>query len=287
MNNARWYVDQLLNVQSADKRLGQHFLIDDDLLGRIVDYGEVQDSDHVLEIGPGPGTLTSTLLSRGCKVTAVEIDEGAVHHLNEIFENEIHDGQLSLLNDDVLKYTFPSSINKVIANIPYQISSPLLEQITSFHRQHTPLDVVVLLVQEEFAERLEMKTSDTVGTLGLVTSLDFEVSLFEKVSPDSFIPHPKVYSRIVGLMPQQIDLPCDRKLLIMVMRHCFYQRRKKLRTLLKTPPKRINRVNGWYQKRWIEAYNSLRSDEQLDARPEEFSLEDWVTLILRFEKHAS
>ena len=144
MNNARWYVDQLLNVQSADKRLGQHFLIDDDLLGRIVDYGEVQDGDHVLEIGPGPGTLTSTLLSRGCKVTAVEIDEGAVHHLNEIFENEIHDGQLSLLNDDVLNYTFPSSINKVIANIPYQISSPLLEQITSFHRQHTPLDLSLI-----------------------------------------------------------------------------------------------------------------------------------------------
>ncbi len=288
MKDARWYVDQLLMRQSANKDLGQHFLVDDDILQHIVEAGDVQENDHVLEIGPGPGTLTTHLLRTGCRVTSVEIDQGACQHLHVVFGDELASGQLELIEGDALQTKLPRSITKVVANIPYQISSPLIEVLTRFQHEHNrPLTTMVLMVQEEFAERLEMKYTDTVGSLGLVVSLDFDVEMMDKVSPDAFIPHPKVHSRVVKFIPRQPDLSCNRKLLVMAIHHCFDQRRKKLRTLFKNPPKRISRVRGWYAGRWKEAYQSMKDIPLMEKRPEELDLEEWVQLVSSFEQHGS
>jgi 16S rRNA (adenine1518-N6/adenine1519-N6)-dimethyltransferase len=81
MRGARWLIDSLRDKQPFDKSLGQHFLVNDELIARAVELGDVSEQDHVLEIGPGPGVLTEALLSTGCKLTAIEIDAGAVEHL--------------------------------------------------------------------------------------------------------------------------------------------------------------------------------------------------------------
>ena len=102
MRGARWLVDSLRAKQDIDKSLGQHFLVSDELIARAVELAEVNSNDHVLEIGPGPGVLTEALLDTGCKLTAIEIDEGAVVHLNDAFAPEIKSGQLNLILGDAL-----------------------------------------------------------------------------------------------------------------------------------------------------------------------------------------
>lgn len=288
MKDARWFVDQLLAHQPPNKNLGQHFLIDDTILHHIVSAGNLNEEDHILEIGPGPGTLTSKLLERGCKITAIEIDEGVHEHLNSVFAQHVNSGQLELIQGDALECHFSASVTKVIANIPYQISSPLIEKLTQFHLSNSrQIQLMVLLVQSEFAERLEMKTTDTVGSLGLVVSLDFNIEMLNRVAPDAFIPHPKVHSRVVKFVSAEQSIPCSRKLLVMLIRHCFEQRRKKLRSLLKSPPKRLTRVQGWYHQRWKDAFESLREDPILELRPEEIDLQEWFRIVSLMEQHAS
>ena len=155
MRGARQLVDLLRNIQDNDKSLGQHFLINDELIAKSIEFGEVSANDHVLEIGPGPGVLTEALLATGCKVTGIEIDAGAVEHLRNVFSKDIANKDLILHHGDVLKLKWPSNVTKVVANIPYQISSPLIDLLTRFLRDQWKdcLVKVFLLVQEEFAER--------------------------------------------------------------------------------------------------------------------------------------
>lgn len=288
MKTARWFVDQLLTHQPANKDLGQHFLVNEIILQNIVEAGDIYENDHVLEIGPGPGTLTAHLLRTGCNVTSIEIDQGACQHLHAVFADELASGQLELIEGDALQTEVPLGITKVVANIPYQISSPLIEVLTRLqHNRNRPLTTMVLMVQEEFAERLEMKYTDTVGSLGLVVSLDFDIEMMDKVSPDAFIPHPRVHSRVVKFTPHSLHIPCNRKLLVMIIRHCFDHRRKKLRTLLKNPPKRLHRVRGWYMGRWKDAYQSMKDTPVMELRPEELDLEQWFQLVSTIEQHGS
>ena len=115
-----------------------------------------------------PWGPTEALLTTGCTVTAIEIDSGAVEHLNSVFSTELESQQLTIHQGDALQVNWPSDITKVIANIPYQISSPLIELLTRYLRskwQH--LVKVILLVQEEFAERLVMEYESDVGSLGM------------------------------------------------------------------------------------------------------------------------
>ncbi|MEC8589892.1 MAG: rRNA adenine N-6-methyltransferase family protein, partial [Candidatus Thermoplasmatota archaeon] len=124
MKSARELVDRLRAYQPPNTDLGQHFLIDDAMLERMVAIAGVNKDDHILEIGPGPGTLTQYLLKTGANVTAIEIDDAPVLHLDEAFREEQNTKQLILHHDDALNAAWPSDITKVVANIPYQISSP-------------------------------------------------------------------------------------------------------------------------------------------------------------------
>ena len=158
MKGARWLIDSLRAKQPFNKDLGQHFLVNDELLDFAVNHCEVSEKDHVLEIGPGPGVLTEVLLNSNCKVTAIELDEGAVKHLTEIFAPEIAQEKLIIISGDALNKKWPNDITKVISNIPYQISSPLIDRLTKHLREQEEsiLETVLLLVQEEFGERLVM-----------------------------------------------------------------------------------------------------------------------------------
>lgn len=285
MRNARRLVDALRARQPFNKDLGQHFLVHDEVLERTVSWAEVDVEDHVLEIGPGPGVLTEVLLAQGCAVTAIELDAGACEHLRSVFVEELAEGQLILLEGDALTVPWPADINRLVANIPYQISSPLIDVITRHHRHPTtaPLQDIVMLVQEEFAERVVMEYESDVGSLGMVVALDFDVEMGERVPPHAFSPAPRVHSRLLRMTPHEEEWPCDRRLLVMMIQTAFKQRRKKLKRTLSRPPRRIARIPGWHASRWTRAYAALQHDPRLQRRPETYELEEWADLGVDFE----
>ena len=280
MKGARWLVDSLRAKQPFNKDLGQHFLVNDELIDFAVKHSSVSEEDHVLEIGPGPGVLTEVLLESHSKVTAIELDEGAVKHLTEIFAPEIADGKLIVISGDALQIKWPKDITKVVSNIPYQISSPLIERLTKHLREQEEsiLASVLLLVQEEFGERLVMEYDSDVGSLGMTALLDWESEIVKKVAPHNFSPNPKVHSCFVEMTPSGEIFDCDKRLVKQVIHATFAQRRKKLRSTLKSAPKRISRIPEWHSGRWKKAFASLIQDERLDSRPEELDFDDWVEL---------
>lgn len=280
MKGARWLIDSLRAKQPFNKDLGQHFLVNDELIDFAVKHSSVSEEDHVLEIGPGPGVLTEVLLESHSKVTAIELDEGAVKHLTEIFAPEIADGKLIVISGDALQIKWPKDITKVVSNIPYQISSPLIDRLTKHLREQEEsiLTSVLLLVQEEFGERLVMEYDSDVGSLGMTALLDWESEIVKKVAPHNFSPNPKVHSCFVEMTPSVEIFDCDKRLVKQVIHATFAQRRKKLRSTLKSAPKRISRIPEWHSGRWKKAFASLIQDERLDSRPEELDFDDWVEL---------
>ena len=284
MRGARWLVDSLRAKLPFDKSLGQHFLVNDALILRAVELGDVEKEDHVLEVGPGPGVLTEVLLQTGCRVTAIEVDPVAAEHLRGAFAPELAAGQLTLIEGDALSVAWPADVDKMVANIPYQISSPLIELLTRYLRnpRTSNLDRVVLLVQEEFAERLVMEYESDVGSLGMTVALDWDCELEDKIGPHHFSPNPKVNSRYVTLDAHHEEWACDARLARQMIHLAFAERRKKLRTTLKRSPRRINRVSGWHTARWKAAYAHHLDDERMEARPEEMELDDWISLAVSF-----
>jgi 16S rRNA (adenine1518-N6/adenine1519-N6)-dimethyltransferase len=277
-------VDRLRAYQPPNTDLGQHFLIDDEMLERMVNIAEVTQEDHVLEIGPGPGTLTQHLLATGATVTAIEIDDAPVLHLDEAFREEQNAKQLILHHDDALTLDWPTNITKVVANIPYQISSPLIEKITRYLKdQTTSIARVVLMVQLEFGQRISMKHPSDVGSLGLTVALDWDVEEHHLVPPHHFSPQPSVQSQVIELRPHEREFPVDKRLLRQMIHHAFDQRRKKIRSTLKRAPRRISRIKGWHAQRWKDAIQSLQELEIMDARPEELTMDDWVALAKKVE----
>ncbi len=289
MKGSRWFVDSLRAKQPFNKELGQHFLVNDELIAFSVKHATLSSQDHVLEIGAGPGVLTEALLNSNSKVTAIEIDTVAVKHLREVFAPEIEQGKLEIVEGDALEVKWPQDISKVIANIPYQISSPLIDKLTRYLREQkdNSLDMVLLLVQEEFGERLVMEYESDVGSLGMTALLDWESQIIKKVSPHNFSPNPKVNSCFIEMVPSNEVFPCDKRLVKQVIHSAFSQRRKKIRTSLKSVPKRINRIPQWHSSRWKDAYSSLINDDRLEYRPEELDFDEWIELCCDLEKNSA
>ena len=280
--DVRLLVDLLRDRITPNRSLGQHFLLDEAVIERAVEIASenkpINQQSHVLEIGPGPGSLTLELLRTGARVTAIELDEEAISHLNRVFDSE--EGRLQVIHGDALQIEWPQDITHIVSNLPYQISSPILEKIQRFHLNNQ-LQGIALLVQEEFAEKMAMsKGHASRGPLGHSLWLDFVVELDLKVPPHSFSPSPRVHSRLTNLIPIDRDSTAsiDSRLYRMVISECFSNRRRKLRTTLKKPPNRLNRISGWHRSRWITAIASI-PNETLDLRPENLSSEDWVKLI--------
>ena len=280
--DVRLLVDLLRDRITPNRSLGQHFLLDEAVIERAVEIASenkpINQQSHVLEIGPGPGSLTLELLRTGARVTAIELDEEAISHLNRVFDSE--QGRLQVIHGDALQIEWPQDITHIVSNLPYQISSPILEKIQRFHLNNQ-LQGIALLVQEEFAEKMAMsKGHASRGPLGHSLWLDFVVELDLKVPPHSFSPSPRVHSRLTNMIPIDRDSTAstDSRLYRMVISECFSNRRRKLRTTLKKPPNRLNRISGWHRSRWITAIASI-PNETLDLRPENLSSEDWVKLI--------
>lgn len=268
-HGARVLIERLRMRQSNVKALGQHFLNNEEVLDETMSLANISPEDHVIEIGPGPGVLTERLLQTGCDLTAIEIDSGICEYLRDTFP------KINLVEGDALTVKWPTA-NKVVANIPYQISSPLIDIIT----RTTSIKQVVILVQEEFAERLVVEWESDKGSLGMCTMLDWDCTFEMRVGPHCFSPSPKVHSRLVTMT--RIESPENSKLTKMLIRQAFSQRRKKIRNTLSKAPKRISRVSGWHAKAYRDAMQSIDC-EFIDERPEDLDLEDWLELARLLE----
>lgn len=228
------------------KNLGQNFLVDQNAIQGIVAAANIQKNDQVIEIGPGIGSLTEELLLAGAKVFAYEVDRS----LPTILENELPhqiNGQplharFKLLLKDVLKANFSEDLSdffdlhkpvKVVANLPYYITTPIIFALAQSDLNFTSL---TLMMQKEVAERLEAKPgTKAFGPLTIAVQTQMAVRLALTVSHNSFMPRPKVDSSVVVLTPLK-DKPLigDRKHFNWVVKMCFAQRRKTLNNNLKT-----------------------------------------------------
>jgi len=216
-------------------RYSQNFLVNARIADFIIQRAALSPEDTVLEIGPGKGILTARLLEK-CKVYAIEIDKELCDYLQATFSEDINEGNLELICGDALKVDFPT-FTKVVANIPYHISSPLLFKILDYE-----FEKGILMLQYEFAERLVAKPgSKKYGRLSVMMYYNGEARILKRVKRGNFRPVPKVDSAIVEIVKR--DRFCyDRDVLDYVVRRLFEHRRKKIRNILGDVPYGDKRV---------------------------------------------
>jgi 16S rRNA (adenine1518-N6/adenine1519-N6)-dimethyltransferase len=250
---------------SPAKTLGQNFLHDQNLARWIVDQAQITPEDHVVEIGPGLGALTRFLLEKGAHVLAIEKDARLANFLRSRFSNK----RVEIVNTDALKFDprvlFAHRCVKLIGNLPYNISSPLL---LKFLEYPSPISLCLLTLQKEMAMRLSAspRTHD-YGALTLRIQLHHRVKYLRSVPPTVFLPQPDVDSAVVRFAPRDaLELPeHDDELLLKLIRIGFSQRRKQLRKLLRE-----------YSGDWNALASCLNIDT--NARAEELSLLQWIAL---------
>ena len=220
------------------KKFGQNFLIDGRVLEKIMDAADITKEDFVLEIGPGIGTMTQYLAERAREVLAVEIDKNLIPILAETlseYEN------VDILNADILKTDLNKIAEekngghpiKVVANLPYYITTPI---IMGLFESHVPVENVTVMVQKEVADRMQAGpgTKD-YGALSLAVQYYAEPYIAANVPPNCFMPRPKVGSAVIRLTkhktpPVQVK---NEKLLFQLIRASFNQRRKTLQNGIK------------------------------------------------------
>ncbi len=247
------------------KSLGQHWLYDEKVLSHICDIALVHEHDTVLEVGPGKGTLTGELLDRGAHVVAVEIDEELYKELSASFDRP----HLTLVNQDIMQFDFgvlPANY-KVVANIPYYLTSHLIRVLTE---AKNPPKSLTLLVQKEVAERIAAQPGG-MSLLSVSAQFYFDVELGEAVKAELFTPPPKIDSQVVHMLRKpadehkQVDIP----LFFRVVKAGFSSRRKTL----------LNSLSGGLRLDKKEAEDILASaaiDPQV--RPQELSVDQWAKL---------
>ena len=215
------------------KKFGQNFLIDAHVLNKIIASADITKDDCVLEIGPGIGTMTQYLAEAAGKVVAVEIDRNLIPILSETladYEN------VTVINEDVLKLDIAKLADeynqgrpiKVVANLPYYITTPI---IMGLFESHVPIDSITIMVQKEVADRMqEGPGSKEYGALSLAVQYYAKPEIVVNVPPSCFMPQPKVGSAVIRLTrhenpPVDVD---NEKLMFQVIRASFNQRRKTL-----------------------------------------------------------
>jgi 16S rRNA (adenine1518-N6/adenine1519-N6)-dimethyltransferase len=212
-------------LTNLGRRLGQHFLFRKSILDRIADAACGERVERVVEIGPGKGALTESLLARADKVVAIEVDPHLVHYLNQKFRDAIDAGRLEVIEGDVLKTNFGGAV--ITGNLPYYITSPILEKVFSL-KDWTR---AVFLMQAEVAERLAAKSgSRDFGYLTVQTQVHSEPEILFGVPRDAFRPPPKVESTVVLLTRR--NMAEDPAAFLKFASLCFRHKRKTLRNNL-------------------------------------------------------
>lgn len=225
----------------ANKSLGQNFLIDNSVIEEIINNSNIGKEDLVIEIGPGLGVLTNRLLQEAKYVISVELDPRMVDILQDRFSSNIDNGQLEIINDDILKVDLQRIIEekkpsikhvKIVANLPYYISTPIIIKLLE---NRLSIDEIIVMVQKEVAERLIARTgSREAGTITYLVEYYAQAESVVKVPKESFIPSPKIESEVIKLkVRKQPKIAIkDEKILFNIIQKSFMQRRKTLSNAL-------------------------------------------------------
>jgi 16S rRNA (adenine1518-N6/adenine1519-N6)-dimethyltransferase len=223
---------------SARKSLGQNFLLDLNLTGRIARAAGPLAGVTAIEVGPGPGGLTRALLTGGAaRVIAIERDDRAIGALAEISEH--YPGRLTVIADDAMGFDVRPLLDggtaRVVANLPYNIATALLVSWLTTEPWPPWYDRLVLMFQREVAERIVAGPgSKTYGRLSVLAGWRTEAKILFDIAPSAFVPPPSVTSSVVQLVPRATPLVCERRALERVTEAAFGQRRKMLRQSLKS-----------------------------------------------------
>lgn len=259
------------------KKLGQNFLIDAGIVQGIVDAAQIRPGDHVLEIGPGIGTLTQGLAEAGADVTAVELDKKLPAVLAETLKAYDH---VRIVPGDILKVDIPALMGtepfKVVANLPYYITTPIL--MTLLERR-LPITTMVTMVQKEVAERMTARPgSRSYGALSVAVQYYTEPEIVLNVPPRSFIPAPEVDSVVIACRVRSVPAVrvSEEKMFFRVVRAAFGQRRKTLANAL--------RGGGFPKEQVRDAMERAQMDPQ--RRGETLSLEEFGRLADAFAELA-
>lgn len=259
-----------------DKSRGQNFLIDKNVLTKIIEAGELKSSDTVLEIGAGTGVLTTELAKQVKKVISFEIDKKLIPVLQENLKDF---NDVEIRNESALKATDISENYKLIANIPYNITSAILEKFLSAEK---PPELMILLVQKEVAERVCAKPrlrqcsggqAGEMSILSVMAQYYGEPKIIAKVPPSAFWPAPKVDSAILKIIIKKRFQATDEKKFWQIVKAGFSQRRKMLKNNLC--------VLG-DENKIAEAMREAGIAEK--ARAQELAVEQWVNLAKKFDK---
>ena len=223
------------------KKFGQNFLIDSNILEEIIESAHVTKEDFVLEIGPGIGTMTQYLCEAAREVVAVEIDKNLIPILGDTLSAY---NNVEVINEDILKVDIKSLAEeknggkpiKVVANLPYYITTPI---IMGLFESHVPIDSITIMVQKEVADRMqEGPGSKEYGALSLAVQYYAKPEIMVNVPPSCFMPQPKVGSAVIRLTRHEqpvVDVE-DESLLFQIIRASFNQRRKTLLNGLNNSP---------------------------------------------------
>ena len=220
------------------KKFGQNFLIDTHVLDKIIQAADITKEDMVLEIGPGIGTMTQYLAEAAGKVVAVEIDSHLIPILSETLSGY---DNVKVINEDVLKmdiYELADQENggrtiKVVANLPYYITTPI---IMGLFERHVPVESITVMVQKEVAQRMQTGPGNkNYGALSLAVQYYAKPYIVANVPPNCFMPRPKVGSAVIRLTryeepPVKVE---EEKFMFDIIRAAFNQRRKTLRNALR------------------------------------------------------
>lgn len=268
----------------ASHARSQNFLADPDVLQGILDLAEVQPGTRVLEIGPGLGILTGGLLDGGAEVTAIELDAGLARYLRERFAEPIEAGRLRLIEGDALDLEMTELVPapfRVVANLPYHITSPILHRLLG--RPPSP-ERLVLMVQAEVAERIAAPPG-RMSYLSVFVQYHAAVRVALRVPPEAFEPAPKVASAVIVLEPlAHLALEAAREPALWgLVQSGFRERRKMLRNVL------ARQLRAGEDGATGPLLGQARVDAALaaaaiagDRRPQTLSVEDWLRLLEAF-----
>ena len=285
LGNPKNTIEIIQKYQFAfQKKFGQNFLIDTHVLDKIISAAGITGDDCVLEIGPGIGTMTQYLAEHAGKVVAVEIDTNLLPILDETLKGY---SNVTVINSDILKLDMNQLVDeyndgrpiKVVANLPYYITTPI---IMGLFESNVPIDNITVMVQKEVADRMQVGPgSKDYGALSLAVQYYAEPYIVANVPPNCFIPRPNVGSAVIRLTrykepPVKVE---DPKLMFKLVRASFNQRRKTLQNGLNNSPD-----IPYTKEQIVEAIESLQVSPSV--RGEALTLEQFARLSNYFTENA-
>lgn len=258
---------------TLNKNLGQNYLIDKNKRNQIIGFGDVDKNDVVLEIGTGIGTLTIELAKKAKKVIAIEQDENICKILTKRLKDEKIDN-VELINDDALKVDFPK-FNKIISNLPYQISSPITFKFLEYD-----FDLAILMYQKEFADRMNGEVgSKNYSRLSAMLYFKCNVETLTNVSAESFIPKPKIDSTVIKMTPKENRISDDDfKIYSNFTKALFQHRNKKIKNALIDSRHIISNIDKKILKKKLNAIEDDELNEYLSKRVVELTPEEILFL---------